>query len=56
MLISLGGAGVQHKHGWGYPHPSQNAEIRTETCNLKKYFIEARFVYKLSTIWMRRKH
>ena len=46
----------QHKPTGGYPHSSQISEIRTETYKIKKYFIEARYVFKLSPIWMRRKH
>ena len=44
------GRGGWHKQGGGYPHSSQISEIRTETYKIKKYFIEARYVFKLSPI------
>ena len=51
MLITIQrGGGVQDKPAGGYPHPSQIPEIRTETYKIKKYFIEARYVFKLSPI------
>ena len=45
-----GGGGGCYGYWWGYTHSSQNAEIRTETCNLKKYFIEVRYTGILSTM------
>ena len=44
------GGGVCYVLWWGHPFSPQNAEISTETCNFKKYFIEVRNIVKLSTM------